>query len=400
MPLIKQGALPGWTMTEFDELVCDPIALTQKLVSFNTMNPPGKNEDAAQFLCSLLQHAGFNISTYEHLPGRVSLVARIGPLNADRSLCFAGHLDTVPLGKTPWLREPFAGEIADGRLYGRGATDMKSGVAAFIVAAASRARVLPADAELVLLLFASEETGCEGSKYFSNLDIPLDHFDGIIVAEPTTNMPLLGHKGALWLKAISKGVSAHGAMPCEGDNAIRKAMKVADRISVFFDQKWEHPVLGKPTINIGTFHAGESINLVPDWAEIGIDIRTVPGMNHNDLIHDLREMLAPDLHELLIDLSLSHVYTPPDHPWVDRLFEIVERESGHGRQIRTASYFTDASALKPVIGDVPLVILGPGEPELMHKTDEYCNVARIHEAVRIYTELVDSTLEIATSTFP
>lgn len=379
-------------MTFPPDLRRDAVALTQRLVAFDTINPPGDESACAALARQLLEAAGFAVTAHEHAPGRTNLVARAGSAAAQRALCFVGHLDTVPLGKAPWQHDPFAGRIVDGRLYGRGATDMKSGVAAFIVAAASRVRSLPADTELVLLLVAGEETGCEGSSYLAGLGLPLDHFDGVVVAEPTANVPLLGHKGALWLTAAARGVAAHGAMPQQGVNAVRKAAEIVRRLDGFCSTRGAHDVLGQPTINIGTFHGGEIVNAVPDWAEVGIDIRTVPGMDHGQLQHELREILAPELHELSVKVSMADVYTPLDDPWVQRVFAIVARESGSQPQARTASYFTDASALKPVLGGAPLLILGPGEPSVMHQTDEYCEVARIHEAVRIYTAIIDATL--------
>lgn len=381
-------------MTSSPDLQRDAVALTQRLIAFDTINPPGNESSCAAFTQRLLEDAGFAVQGYSHAPGRSSLLARAGRVGANRALCFVGHLDTVPLGKSAWKHDPFAGCIKDGRLYGRGATDMKSGVAAFIVAGASRARALPADTELVLLLVAGEETGCEGSSYLAGLGLPLDHFDGVLVAEPTRNFPLLGHKGALWLQASARGVAAHGAMPEHGVNAVRKAAEIVRRLDGFCGGKGEHAVLGKPTLNIGTFQGGEIVNAVPDWAEVGIDIRTVPGMDHGQLQHELREILAPELHGLTVKVSMADVYTPLDDPWVEAVFAIVERENGSEPRAGTASYFTDASALKPVLGGAPILILGPGEPTVMHQTDEYCEVRRIHEAVRIYTAIIDATLQI------
>lgn len=370
----------------------DAVALAQQLIAFDTINPPGHEAACADFVRQLLQDLGFRVEGYEHAPGRTSLVARAGRIGGARSLCFVGHLDTVPLGQSAWQQDPFAGRIVDGRLYGRGATDMKSGVAAFIVAAASQLAVQPADSELVLLLVAGEETGCEGSGHLAGLGLDLGHFDGVLVGEPSCNFPLLGHKGALWLNAVAKGVSAHGAMPERGVNAVRKASEMVRKLDGFFSEDPGHAVLGKPSLNVGTFHSGVNVNSVPDWANVGLDLRTVPGMAHGALQAQLRELLAPDLHELTVQVSMPDVYTPMDDPWVQRVFAIVERENGSRAEARTASYYTDASALKPVLGRAPLLILGPGEPSVMHQTDEYCEVDRIHEAVRLYSAIIQETL--------
>ena len=121
----------------------DSVTLTQQLLAFDTINPPGNEGACAAFLRGLLEKAGFRVESYEHAPGRTSLVASVGHPGGSPSLCFVGHLDTVPLGNAEWQRDPFAGDIHEGRLYGRGASDMKSGVAAFVTAARTRVNSLP-----------------------------------------------------------------------------------------------------------------------------------------------------------------------------------------------------------------------------------------------------------------
>jgi len=111
------------------------LDLTRELLRFDTVNPPGQERACAERLGQLLENVGFAVRSYEFAPGRTSLVARLGGSSGRAPLCFAGHIDTVPLGTMPWKRDPFAGEVADGRLYGRGSSDMKSGVAAFVTVA-------------------------------------------------------------------------------------------------------------------------------------------------------------------------------------------------------------------------------------------------------------------------
>ena len=136
----------------------DAVSLTQTLLRFRTINPPGDERACSRHLGGLLEPAGFEIAYHEFGEGRTSLVARKGGRADVAPLCFTGHIDTVPLGARPWTRDPFAGEVADGRLYGRGSSDMKSGVAAFAVAALRLADRLPGTPGLVLVVTAGEET--------------------------------------------------------------------------------------------------------------------------------------------------------------------------------------------------------------------------------------------------
>ena len=373
----------------------DAVALAQRLVGFDTVNPPGQEAACAAFLVPLLEAAGFRVQSFSHAPGRPSLVARRGRQGSPRSLCFAGHLDTVPLGREPWSQHPFEAQVVDGRLYGRGACDMKSGVAAFLAAAGARCDTFPEDAELVIVLAAGEETGCEGSSHLASLGVPLAGMAGVIIGEPTANLPMLGHKGALWLNACAKGNAAHGAAPQAGVNAIRKAAEMVRCLDGFGAHHAAHPVLGSSTLNVGTFHGGQNVNSVPDWAEVGIDIRTVPGMAHSAVREELESLLRPHLHCLHVQTDMQHVFTPADAPWMQRVRRVVEQDAGATVVPGTTSYFTDASALKPLLGQAPIVILGPGNPAQMHQTDEYCEVAQIVAAVRIYGQVIDATLRVA-----
>lgn len=368
------------------------VELAQRLIGFDTCNPPGNELDCSHFLGELLSHAGFSVEEYAFGPRRVNLVARKGDRDAVRSLCLVGHLDTVPLGAATWKYPPFAATVLDGRIHGRGSCDMKSGVAAFVSAAIRFAARMSPDASLTLLFPGGEETGCEGSASLVKTGIDLSGFTGVIVAEPTLNRPLLGHKGALWLRARAKGVAAHGAMPHHGVNAAVKAAKMILRLQDFCSGFAPHPVLGRPTVNVGKVRAGHAINIVPDSAEIDIDLRTIPGLAHDDLRRQMLDWLAPDVADLETLVSLGSVFTEPDQPWVRAAFAIAEREFGGSLDQDTASYFTDASALAPTLGDAPLLILGPGDPRLMHQTDEFCEIAQVSQAERIYSAILVDTL--------
>lgn len=369
----------------------DAIELTRKLLSFDTINPPGNEGACAAFLGELLAQAGFQVDYYDFAPGRSSVVARAGNTDGPRTLCYIGHIDTVPLGKSAWSKDPFGGEIVGDRLYGRGASDMKASIAAFVVAAIRRLDALPPDGGLILVLAAGEETGCEGSLHLASLGISLGTLAGVIVGEPTDNYPFVGHKGALWLKAAIKGVSAHGSMPQAGVNAVRKGAEVVARLDNFGADRPPHAVLGAPTINVGTFHGGQNINSVPDWAEVGIDIRTTPGMDHHATCNELAHLLHPHVHDLSVQASMPHVWTDSDHPWVQDVFAVVEEVTGVQPGERGATYFSDASALQQAINGAPTLILGPGDPAMAHQTDEYCSVARIVEAVTLYEQIMART---------
>jgi succinyl-diaminopimelate desuccinylase len=364
----------------------DPIELTRTLVGFDTINPPGNERPCAEHLGGLLDDGGFSVSYHEFAEHRSSLVARIGGSADAAPLCFTGHIDTVPLGAVPWTVDPFAGEISDGKLYGRGTTDMKSGVAAFVVAVLRLARELSKGPGVVLVITAGEETGCEGAYHLAGLGDVLGEAGAIVVAEPSSNQPWIGHKGALWLTARTTGVTAHGSMPEQGENAVYKAAHAISKLEDFDFNVARHAVLGKPTLNVGTVHGGLNINSVPDMAEIGIDIRTTPDQDHATIRSHLTGYLGDSV---VLDpiVDVGGVLTDPTNEWMQEVFDVMSGILGSRPEPRTATYFTDASALAPAYGGAPTVILGPGEATLAHQTDEYCFTAKIEEAVEAYMEI-------------
>lgn len=368
----------------------DPVALTQALVRANTVNPPGNEDLCTNQLADLLSAAGFDCCTVEFASRRRSLVARIGGRAGRLPLCFTGHVDVVPLGAAPWQHDPFGAAIVEGRLYGRGSSDMKSGVAAFTAAAIGLAGRLRDSAGLCLIITAGEETGCEGAFHLVGSEegrALVGTAGALVVGEPTGNAPLLGHKGAFWLAASVSGTTAHGSMPERGDNAVYKMARAALALEAFRFDSGAHPLMGAPSLNVGTAHGGLNINSVPDAAELGIDIRSVAGQDHRHVLQCLCRALGPQV-RLRTLLDVASVYTEPDDPWLQRVFALCQARSGHAPQARTVSYFTDAAALRGPLGQPPTLILGPGEAAMAHQTDEYCRVDHIVEATALYEDLI------------
>jgi succinyl-diaminopimelate desuccinylase len=181
-------------------------------------------------------------------------------------------------------------------------------------------------------------------------------------------------------------VSAHGSMPQLGVNAIYKAAKAIQTLEEFQFGVQEHPVMGLPTLNVGTFAGGSGVNLVPDAATIGVDIRTVPGVDHDALLARLKNLLAEA--ELEVFADSQAVWTEPDEAWVQRVFGICKPILKEKPQARTAPYMTDAANLRKVYAGAPVVVLGPGEAQMAHQTDEYCNMERIRQSVAIYEAII------------
>lgn len=364
----------------------DVISLTQHLLSFPTVNPPGDEHTCAADLAERLASVGFRVALHELDVARSSVVAVL-PSRASRpAIAFTGHLDVVPLGAMPWTVDPFGGEVRHGRLYGRGSADMKGAVAAMVIMAQRMAQYAQREADLQLIFTAGEERGCQGSQQLAMQPGALQPAGALVVGEPTGNRPLLGHKGCVRFELRARGVTAHASMPEEGDNAIFKAAEAVLALRAFEFGIPEHPLLGRPTLNVGTFRGGMNINSVPDAATIGVDIRTVAGQDVLALQRQLRGCVGPAI-EIQRTEGAGAVLSDPADPWIAQVLETVSARHGSATRHGAAPYFTDAAYLKPALGDPPTLILGPGDAAMAHKTDEYCSIDKLEASVEIYTEV-------------
>jgi succinyl-diaminopimelate desuccinylase len=371
----------------------DVVHLAQRLVRFSTVS--GENERTVlEYLADLLDDAGFACSFDAYDPDRpqsASLVARLCPEDEEPSLYLGGHIDTVPFGSAAWKRDPLSGDIEDGCLYGRGSCDMKAGVAAMVCAAADfalgrRARAAGKGRDLVLHVYGGEESGCRGSRYAAGHRELFGSPGAGIVAEPTSLLPLSGHKGALWLTLRTTGRTAHASMPDKGDNALLKMLHAAAHLADFrLDAS--HSRLGSFTAALTSLHSGLNSNSIPDKAALTMDMRTLPDQDHAALTHLVAEKAGPDT-EIEVVYDAGAVWTDPDLPWCARVRELAGAFTGGTPEVRCADFFTDAASVRALFPDLPLFILGPGDPTQAHATDEFCPVEQIRAAGRMYGAII------------
>ena len=368
----------------------DVITLTQKLIQFNTVNPPGNENEIARYLGGLLQDNGFNVRYYPYQKDRYNVVAEIGLNKEGAAVVLSGHLDTVPLGGKEWSIDPFSGEIRDGKIYGRGSCDMKGGVAAIVTAAIKSAQTKMPKGGIRIILSASEEDGCKGIAHLTSSGVDLGRAGGIIVAEPTNNRPVCGHKGVLRLRASTSGKTAHSSMPEKGDNAIYKAARAICKIEKFNFDVEEDAILGRPTINVGVVNGGQNINSVPDKAEFFIDIRSTSKLNHRKCVEQLGKLLGKDVPiEVLVDKQ--PMLTKADAAFVKRVDRITATDRSGGKAPKALPYFTDAASLQAYYHGAPTIVIGPGDPAMAHQTDEFCSLESIHKAQDIFYNILTAS---------
>src|SRR5665648_248228 len=320
----------------------DVIELTQKLIVFNTVNPPGNEAAIAGFAGKILSENGFDVRYDQLFPDRLTLIAEKGLMEEVPPLVLSGHFATVPLGAKPWSEEPFSGIIKEGKIYGRGSSDMKGGVAAMIYAAVQASLESVPRGGLRLIFTAGEETGCHGAKHLADRNCDLGRASAIIVGEPTSNIPAIGHKGALYLKVSASGKTAHSSMPELGDNAIYKVARAITKTENFQFNAERDPLHGLPTINVGMISGGKNLNSVPDYAEFTIDIRSTPEVSHTELMERLSLELGTEVTiEKLVDLM--PVTTDETSPFIRLVYSVCRIDLENSILRKSLPYVTDGA---------------------------------------------------------
>jgi len=386
------------------------VRLTQALVRVRSVadGEAGTTEAAcAQLVVDELRASGLTPVVQEVAPGRPNVIcdwvgSGFDPTE-DRTLMFEGHTDVVTEGeRTRWTHDPFGAELVDGpdgqRLYGRGSADMKGGVAAAIVALEALRRVAPDIAGRVRLGFVVDEEGMMlGIKDFIDRGWA-DDVDGAIVCEPEEHELCLVQKGAMRLHVRVTGVMAHGAMPYAGVNPIAGLMRfLAAAHTLQVDEQGRlgpHEHLGlpwiTPTIVRSPVRGEAQLNVMPDEAYAALDVRTVPGQDHEALHRALQSAAAAVVRAtpgLAIDLdwfeSRPWTETPTDDPLVRALeaaYPLVFQRPARYGGVPGA---TDGTFLRATAG-VPIVTVGPGDRTIPHQVDEFVRTDDLVRAARLY----------------
>lgn len=365
----------------------DVILLTQKLLSFNTINPPGNEMEIAKYVGNLLSTNGFSVEYSLFEENRLHVIAEKGLSQTCPPLVFTGHFDTVPLGAKKWSIDPFEGKVIDGKIFGRGSSDMKGGLAAMICASIQAFNEGIPEGGIRLILTAGEELGCQGVQHLVNTQINLGEAGALIVGEPTANLPAIGHKGGLYMNITTSGVTAHSSMPELGDNAIYKAARAISKIESFKFGAEKDPLLGFPSINVGKMNGGMNLNSVPDFAEFTIDVRSTTKINHSNIIERLKKDFNGEAEiEVLVDMN--PVSSNEKDSFVQLVYDVCQIDRTSNEYPKSLPYLTDGSVLHRLYNKVPTVILGPGQPEMAHQTDEFCYTENIIKSVEIYKNII------------
>jgi acetylornithine deacetylase len=360
----------------------DPaIRLLRDLVAINSVNPtlvpgaPGEQEIAAA-VAAEMRRVGLEVSVETVAPSRPNVVGVLEGRAKGRTLMFCGHTDTV--GVTG-MRDPFVPMERDGRLFGRGAQDMKGGVAAMIAAAGTIAQKGLASGRLVVAAVVDEEHSSIGAEAL----VKNWRADGAIVTEPTDLAIAVGHKGFAWVAVEVAGRAAHGSRPADGQDAILRLGRVLGRLEVLdaaLQARPPHPLVGTGSLHASFVEGGRELSSYPDRAILQMERRTLPGEPESTAIAEVREILDALLREdPTFRASASAMFSrpayevPAGHELPQALASSLAK-IGAAAKITGASFWTDAAVLGHA--GIPSILFGPGGAGL-HSTEEYVSVADV-----------------------
>ena len=287
----------------------ETLELAQRLVRIDSVNPslvPGAEGEAAlaHFVAGFLENRGLDVELRDALPGRPNVLARIAGTGDGPSILLCCHLDTVSV---EGMAEPFSGAIEDGRLLGRGAEDVKGGLAAMLAAAVVLSQS-PPKGDVIVAGVADEEAYSAGTEALLDWGIRADM---AIVFEPSELDVVVAHKGFAWIRILTRGVAAHGSRPAEGVDAIAHMGRVLGAIEahgVELSRRPPHPLLGAASAHASLIRGGRELSSYPDVCELDLERRTLPGETRHDILSEMGqivEALARDPQfEAELDLSL------------------------------------------------------------------------------------------------
>jgi acetylornithine deacetylase len=372
----------------------DPIALTQELVRIDSRNPSlaadGPGESAcARALRDVLEAWGFATEYIEETPRRASVVARIGN-GPGRSVILNGHLDVVQTdGMT---HAPFDPVIRDGKMWGRGACDMKGGVAAMCVAAARAHSAGALHGEVIITAVSDEEWSSIGTRDVLQRGI---RADAAVVTEPTRMAVAPAHRGFVWFTITVRGKAAHGSRYDIGVDAIRHAgllLAELDQLEIRDLTQVTHPLLGHASLHAGLIEGGTAMTTYPDRCVLRIERRTLPGETPEGALAQINAACAavkakrPTFDAVV---TLDSDRRPSD---VDVAAPIVVALSdataavGDRAPIAGVSYWSDAALLNAA--GIPAVCYGPGDIVLAHGAEEWIPIEEITHATDVITQFL------------
>jgi succinyl-diaminopimelate desuccinylase len=388
-----------------DELV----ALTRDLVRIPSVIKPGDPDGTEAALADYVHRwfvkEGFPVDTDLAAPGRPNVIARLGEAGA-RTLLLEGHTDVVTEGDAvAWTHPPFGGDVDGGRIWGRGAADMKGGLAAAMIAAAALKRSGARLAgRLVIGALVDEEGDMLGVRRFAASPLARE-LTAAIVCEPEQNELCLEQRGVVWARVSLRGRMAHGAMPEAGANPLtavgallREVPRLERRLRrLCARSRYLKPPTVTPTIVRGPLGGVPQSNVIPATAEVVLDVRLTPGPDADAVTAEIDgacRAAAAAVAGVSVEWRPVNGFRPAtrvarEEPLVRSMVWAVRAATGRRATFGGVPGSTDGTILRETLG-IPIVTCGPGHRQIPHQVDEYVEIIELVDAAKIY---VASTLK-------
>ncbi|PKM84664.1 MAG: peptidase M20 [Firmicutes bacterium HGW-Firmicutes-11] len=366
---------------------------------YDPLRPEGNEEKAATFVADFLKEEGFEVHVEEVVSGRPNVIAFLRGKQPGKTLLFEGHTDVVTPGDlSTWNFDPFGAEIAEGRIYGRGACDTKGNLAAAIFAAkAVKDAGIGFDGTILLCIPCDEEDMMIGIKDFIAKGWA-DNVDGAVICEPEENQLCIFQKGAMRVIVRVYGKQSHGAMPLSGINPNWRLAKIICELELLERSEKErlgnHEYLGLPSITptvIRSPSIGEpQLNVVPGEAYMALDLRTVPGQTHEELKSEIQRIfdrLATEDPDFKATMEVIEerpwTETSKEEPVVKAIAKAYETVTGREAVYNGVPGATDGTFLH-AWKQIPVVVTGAGNRLIPHQSDEYVEIAELIETTKMY----------------
>jgi succinyl-diaminopimelate desuccinylase len=367
--------------------------LLKKLIQTETTAEKGELA-AAEVIAGEFGRSGIDSRVDSWDQTRANVVAHVKSAGQRAGLLFACHLDVVGPGEAAWEHPAFTAVESDGKIYGRGSVDMKGGTAAAVSAIRQIVESgVKLQGDIVFAAVAGEETDSAGAKRFIDDKSRLpglapNGFAGVVIPEPTDFEVVTAHRGILWLQITTKGKAAHSSAPQLGINAIGSMRLILNELEVYEIKAGPHELLGTCSMSVNTIAGGKAMNVVPDKCSIGIDFRTLPQQNHDEIIADLQiifaKLKAADEHfdaDIFVLRQVQPLETNTNSEFVKAFCSAVGID-----KTKVVGYTTDGPYFASLGG--PVVIFGPGKPHLCHKPDEYIDISDLEKGVEYYKNII------------
>lgn len=375
------------------------IALLKEILAIPSVNGMNNEGTVAEFIATYLKGKKVDAFVQKIDETHANIIAKLEGKSSEM-VVWNGHLDTVPYGNVEeWSTDPSIPVEKNGRIYARGASDMKSGLAAmvFLLGEIGESGQKPEQTILFLGTCDEEKRGLGAEKILEEINLLSGSL--LLIGEPTGCKLGVAQKGCIWAQLNISGKTSHGAYPEEGYNAVEYGMKMVYRIKEWVTT-YTHRVLGTATAQVTMIRGGIAPNMTPDFAEILLDIRTVPGISAEEVEKKIgkicREEVAKTNGEVKVEVQIKNarraIEIAEEEKWLQK-FKAYLKKNGAETEETGINYFTDASILTKKESEIPVLLFGPGEPQLAHKPNEFVELEMYEKYIEILGEIFSITYQ-------